>query len=238
MTVFQNATFYTTVDRLTDLPAPNGIEIAFAGRSNAGKSSVINSLARRDRLAFVSKTPGRTQHINFFQLGSGRFLVDLPGYGYAKVPAKMRQHWQHLIGTYLRTRTSLHGMALIMDVRHPLTPLDRDMLGWFTSTGKPVHILLTKADKLTRQQAESALKNVLAFLRENYPQCTVQLFSSMTRKGVDEASSVLAGWLGMETDGMDKREARGNGNEARLAETASEIKNPRLKGNKTGGKLP
>jgi GTP-binding protein len=235
MTVFQNATFYTTVDRLTDLPAPNGIEIAFAGRSNAGKSSVINSLARRGRLAFVSKTPGRTQHINFFQLGSGRFLVDHPGYGYAKVPTKMRQHWQHLISTYLLTRTSLHGMVLIMDARHPLTPLDREMLAWFGSTGKAVHVLLTKSDKLTRQQAESVLKNVLAFLRENYPQCTVQLFSSVTRKGVDEAASVLAEWLGIVTDGM---EARGDGNEMRLAETASEIKNPRLKGNKTGGKLP
>src|SRR4051794_33108006 len=235
MTVFQNAAFYTTVNRLRELPAPDGIEIAFAGRSNAGKSSAINSLAHRGRLAFFSKTPGRTQHINFFQLGAGRFLVDLPGYGYAKVPAKIRQHWQHLIGTYLRTRTSLYGMVLIMDARHPLTPLDRQMLAWFASTEKPVHVLLTKSDKLTRQQADSALKDVLAFLRENYPQCTVQLFSSVTGKGVDEASTVLGAWLGMKTDGI---ETRGDGKKVGLAEAAPEIKNPRLKGNKTGGKLP
>lgn len=230
--VFQKATFYTTVNRLRDLPVANGIEIAFAGRSNAGKSSAINSLARRNRLAFVSKTPGRTQHINFYQLGPGRFLVDLPGYGYAKVPAEIRQHWEHLISAYLQTRKSLHGMVLIMDARHPLTPLDRQLLAWFAATEKPVHVLLTKSDKLTKQQANNVLKNVVAFLRENYPQGTVQLFSSMARKGIEEASSVLSAWLGPETDEANAERA------FNTAKAASEIKNPRLKGNKTGGKLP
>jgi GTP-binding protein len=198
MSVFQRAAFYTTVNRLADLPAPDGVvEIAFAGRSNAGKSSAINSLAHRGRLAFVSKTPGRTQHINYYQLGNGRFLVDLPGYGYARVPPEVRQHWEHLIGGYLQTRKSLHGMVLIMDIRHPLTPLDRQMLAWFATTGKPVHVLLTKSDKLTRQQTGKVLKDVSGFLRESYPQCTVQLFSSMTRQGVEEATALLGTWLGL-----------------------------------------
>lgn len=196
MSVFQHATFYTTVSELRDLPPSAGIEIAFAGRSNAGKSSAINTLANRNRLAFVSKTPGRTQHLNFFQLGSNRFLVDLPGYGYAKVPPEIRQHWEHLLGTYLQTRQSLHGMVLIMDARHPLTPLDRQMLAWFAPTEKPVHVLLTKSDKLTRQQGQKVLKTVLAFLRESYPQCSAQLFSSASREGVEEAAALLDTWLG------------------------------------------
>lgn len=209
---------------------PDGVEIAFAGRSNAGKSSAINSLANRGRLAFVSKTPGRTQHINFFQLGGGRFLVDLPGYGYAKVPAEIRQHWEHLLSTYLQTRESLHGMVLIMDVRHPLTPLDRRMLTWFASTGKPVHILLTKSDKLSRREAGKILRDVLLFLREAYPQCSVQLFSSATKEGVDEAAALLGTWLGSDTNSRELNSVQG--------QNKLKIKNPRLKGNKTGGKLP
>jgi GTP-binding protein len=226
MSVFQHATFYTTVNELSHLPPPDGVEIAFAGRSNAGKSSAINALATRGRLAFVSKTPGRTQHLNFFQLGGGRFLVDLPGYGYAKVPINVRRHWEHLLSTYLQTRESLCGMVLIMDVRHPLTPLDRQMLVWFASTGKPVHVLLTKSDKLTRQHAEKILKEVLAYLREAYPQCSVQLFSSKTREGVKEATALLGAWLGLEADLIQEPNAV----------PKPKIKNPRLKGNKTGGK--
>ncbi|MDQ3186500.1 MAG: ribosome biogenesis GTP-binding protein YihA/YsxC [Pseudomonadota bacterium] len=230
MSVFQHTTFYTTVNELRNLPPPDGVEIAFAGRSNAGKSSAINSLTNRGRLAFVSKTPGRTQHINFFQLGSGRFLVDLPGYGYAKVPAEIRHHWEHLLSTYLQTRESLHGMVLIMDVRHPLTPLDRRMLAWFASTGKPVHVLLTKSDKLSRQQAGKIFQNVLFFLRETYPQCSVQLFSSMTKEGVEEAAALLGTWLRLDTNLQELNPEQGK--------SKPKIKNPRLKGNKTGGKLP
>lgn len=236
MSVFQHATFYTTVNELRALPLPEGVEIAFAGRSNAGKSSAINALANRNRLAFVSKTPGRTQHINFFQLGNKRFLVDLPGYGYAKVPPEVRRHWEGLLGTYLQTRESLHGMVLIMDVRHPLTPLDRQMLAWFASTGKPVHVLLTKADKFTRQHAQKVLKDVQVFLRETYPQCSVQLFSSKTGEGVKEAGGLLAEWLGPLESGTNLiQEADAASKEGF---PAPEIKNPRLKGNKTGGKLP
>jgi GTP-binding protein len=199
MSVFQHASFYTTVNQLRQLPAPDGVEIAFAGRSNAGKSSVINSLTNRSRLAFVSKTPGRTQNLNFFQLEHG-FLVDLPGYGYAKVPAEIRQHWEHLLSTYLQTREPLHGMVLIMDVRHPLTPLDRQMLDWFRPTGKPVHVLLTKSDKLSRQQARKTLGEVQAWLQDAYAQSSVQLFSSLSREGVEEAAALLGTWLEKKTN--------------------------------------
>jgi GTP-binding protein len=235
MPLFQNATFYTTVNHIQDLPPQVGVEIAFAGRSNAGKSSAINTLANRGRLAFVSKTPGRTQHLNYFQLGNGRFLVDLPGYGYAKVPPEIRQHWEHLLSTYLQTRESLHGMVLIMDVRHPLTPLDQRMLDWFAPTAKPVHILLTKADKLTRQQAGKTLKEVQEFLREAYPQCSAQLFSSMAKKGVEEAEAILGAWLGMETKPKPAKPAP---RPVAKPKPALKIKNPRLKGNKAGGELP
>lgn len=196
MSLFQNIHFYTTVNHLRDLPQATSVEVAFAGRSNAGKSSAINTLVKRSRLAFVSKTPGRTQHINFFQLAEGHFLVDLPGYGYAKVPLAIRQHWEHLLSTYLQTRRALHGMVLIMDIRHPLTELDLQMLEWFSLTKKPVHILLTKSDKLSRSNATIALKKVKYFLEERYPQCSVQLFSSMHASGVEEATNILTGWFG------------------------------------------
>ena len=158
MSIFQKTTFYTSVNHLQSLPPAVGVEVAFAGRSNAGKSSAINTLTNRGRLAFVSKTPGRTQLINFFQLDHGLFLVDLPGYGYAKVPITIRKHWEHLLSTYLQTRKVLYGLVLIMDARHPLTPLDIQMLDWFAVTGKPVHILLTKVDKLKRQQANNTMR--------------------------------------------------------------------------------
>ena len=228
MSVFQHTTFYITINHLEDLPPPNGIEIAFAGRSNAGKSSAINTLTKRDRLAFVSKTPGRTQHINFFKLGDRHFLVDLPGYGYAKVPYKIRQHWDKLLSTYLQTREPLHGMVLIMDIRHPLTQLDRHMLDWFSPTGKPVHILLTKADKLTRQQAEKTLQNVLNYLGEAYPQCSAQLFSSASKKGIHEAYAVLGNWLGLDTLPFQKKSIN----------SRTHNKKPPVKGEETGGKLP
>lgn len=195
MSIFQKATFYTSVNHLQGLPPSVGIEVAFAGRSNAGKSSAINALTNRGRLAFVSKTPGRTQYINFFQLEHGLFLVDLPGYGYAKVPVAIRQHWEYLLSTYLQTRKTLHGLILIMDVRHPLTTLDIQMLNWFAATGKPVHILLTKADKLKRQHAINTMRAVSAYIEKFFPYSSVQLFSSMTAKGVEEAQAVLASWF-------------------------------------------
>jgi GTP-binding protein len=147
------------------------------------------------------------------------------------VPAAIRQHWEHLLSTYLQTRKSLHGMVLIMDVRHPLTPLDRQMLDWFASTGKPVHILLTKSDKLSRQQTRDILKNVLLLLCETYPQCSVQLFSSMTGEGVEEATALLGTWFALDSNLI--KELNSTQNRDKL-----KIKSPRLKGNKTGGKLP
>ena len=195
MALFQEAQFFISADKLTDLPPPSGIEIAFAGRSNSGKSSAINTLANRNRLAFVSKTPGRTQLINFFSLGNDRFLVDLPGYGYAKVPEAMRVHWQSVLSRYLMERESLYGLVLIMDARHPLTPLDHQMLNWFIPTCKPVHVLLTKADKLSKQQATTTLRTVRAELERTYPNCTVQLFSSLKRIGLDEAEAMIGKWL-------------------------------------------
>jgi GTP-binding protein len=152
-------------------------------------------LANRNRLAFVSKTPGRTQLINFFSLGNDRFLVDLPGYGYAKVPEAMRVHWQSVLSRYLMERESLYGLVLIMDARHPLTPLDHQMLNWFIPTCKPVHVLLTKADKLSKQQATTTLRTVRAELERTYPNCTVQLFSSLKRIGLDEAEAMIGKWL-------------------------------------------
>ena len=197
MSLFRGARFYITAHHLSDLPAALGPEIAFAGRSNAGKSSAINTLVGHNRLAFVSKTPGRTQQINFFSLPGGTFLVDLPGYGYAKVQRDLRSHWENLLATYLQTRTSLFGMVLIMDARHPLTPLDEQMLNWFAITGKPVHVLLSKSDKLTRQAGLKTLREVQRRLREFADNYTVQLFSSLKKHGMDEAEDIVGGWLGM-----------------------------------------
>jgi len=200
MSLFQNAAFYTSAHQLSDLPPPNGVEIAFAGRSNAGKSSALNTLANHNRLAYVSKQPGRTQLINFFCLnpekGDDKFLVDLPGYGYAKVPESVRKHWQGVLSSYLTERTSLFGLVLVMDSRHPLTPLDRQMLDWFCHSGKPVHVLLTKSDKLSRNEAIQTLLKVRKELNQVWgDNVTVQLFSSSKKLGVEETEKMIGGWL-------------------------------------------
>ena len=200
MPLFQQATFLTTVAHFRDLPPDSVREVAFAGRSNAGKSSAINTLAGRVRLAYVSKTPGRTQHLNYFTLAEGRYFVDLPGYGYAKAPAEIRAQWEGLIGPYLSKREQLAGLVVIMDIRRPLTDLDLRLIDWFRPTGRPIHILLSKADKVSRQEQTKILRSVKAELAtwvgaELY---SVQLFSSLKKTGVDEAEGVLAGWLGLE----------------------------------------
>ena len=200
MGLFSQAAFFTTVNHMRDLPLHGGKEVAFVGRSNAGKSSAINTLANHVRLAYVSKTPGRTQHLNYFSLGDNNFIVDLPGYGYAKVPPDIQQHWEALLNEYLQTREALCGLVIIMDSRHPLTPLDEQMLDWFAVTGKPVHILLTKSDKLSRQQATKTLREVTTYLAEHFPFCSVQLFSSLKKQGTDEAEAVIAGWLAKPED--------------------------------------
>lgn len=196
MPLFQNAAFYISAHHLRDLPPATGVEIAFAGRSNAGKSSALNTLANHNRLAFVSKQPGRTQLINFFSLGDDKFLVDLPGYGYAKVPEAMRAHWQNVLSRYLSERTSLGGLVLVMDSRHPLTPLDRQMLDWFCPSGKPVHVLLTKSDKLSRSESTLTLNKVRKELNEGWGEnITAQLFSSLKKLGVEEAETAIGKWL-------------------------------------------
>lgn len=208
MPLFQNATFYLSAHHLQDLPPPSGIEVAFAGRSNAGKSSALNTLANHNRLAFVSKQPGRTQLINFFSLGGDRYLVDLPGYGYAKVPEAMRKHWQLTLSSYLSHRSTLSGLVLVMDCRHPLTPLDRQMLDWFSPTGRPIHVLLTKSDKLSRSEANKTLIAVRKELSQHWPNCTVQLFSSLKKQGVEEAEKVIGQWLF--GSGADETDATAN----------------------------
>ncbi len=198
MSLFAKLSYEKSVHALRDLPE-TAREIAFAGRSNAGKSSAINTLAGR-KTAFVSKTPGRTQLINFFLIDDGDYLVDLPGYGYAKVPESVRRHWQETLTRYLQTRASLVGLVLIMDARHPLTPLDRQMIEWFLPTGRPIHCLLTKADKLSRGEAARTLQAVRRELAGGAPGLTVQLFSSLKRQGVEEAEAVIGAWLGRQAE--------------------------------------
>lgn len=199
MNLFQNAKFFTTVNHLKDLP-DTPAEIAFAGRSNAGKSSAINTLTNHVRLAYVSKTPGRTQHINFFELSNSGFMVDLPGYGYAQVPEAVRTHWVELLGNYLQQRRQLIGLVLIMDARHPLKALDIQMLDFFHA-GKPVHILLSKADKLSKNDQIKTLSTVKKMLKPyaEHRQISVQLFSSLKKQGIDEVNGVVGAWFAKET---------------------------------------
>jgi GTP-binding protein len=195
MPLFRHAVFEISVAKPQDLPEATGPEIAFAGRSNAGKSSAINTLVGHTRLAFVSKTPGRTQLINLFRLRNGAALVDLPGYGYADVPEKIRKQWQGLLETYLARRQALAGLVMIMDARRPLTDLDRQMINWFGPTGKPIHCLLTKADKLTRQEQTKVLRQVRAEVADAGSPITAQLFSSLKKLGIEDAETVIAAWL-------------------------------------------
>jgi GTP-binding protein len=202
--LLHQARFFTTVNHLRDLPPTPQPEVAFAGRSNAGKSTAINVLCNQKRLAFASKTPGRTQHINYFSVGPAdepvAHLVDLPGYGYAEVPGAAKAHWEALLSSYLQTRPQLRGMILMMDSRRPLTELDRRMVEWFAPTGKPIHTLLTKCDKLTRQESVNALratqKGFAEYRAAGYTgELTAQLFSALKRTGLDEAHELLESWL-------------------------------------------
>jgi GTP-binding protein len=191
----ENARFTLSVHDPNLLP-PDGVpEVAFIGRSNAGKSSAINALAGRRRLAYVSKTPGRTQLINFFAVDGDGFLVDLPGYGYAGVPLAVREHWNTLVGRYVRERIALAGVVVVMDARHPLTPLDRRLLDWLRPAGRDLHVLLTKSDKLSAQAAQRTLAQFRKELSGVYPGGTAQLFSSLKRTGIAEAGKRIGGWM-------------------------------------------
>jgi GTP-binding protein len=191
MGLFDRAVYTASAHDLEQLPPDVGREVAFVGRSNAGKSSAINTLANHKRLAYVSKTPGRTQLINFFSLGDDRTLIDLPGYGYAQVPAKVKAHWQGVLAAYVSSRQALKGLVLIMDARHPLKPLDLQLLDWYLPTGKPVHCLLTKSDKLSRSEQTLTLQKVRQQMKAANHDSTVQLFSSLKKEGVEEAELAI-----------------------------------------------
>ncbi|OGT60773.1 MAG: YihA family ribosome biogenesis GTP-binding protein [Gammaproteobacteria bacterium RIFCSPHIGHO2_12_FULL_63_22] len=174
------------------LPPDTGREVAFAGRSNAGKSSALNALCNQHRLAKTSKTPGRTQQLVYFEVVPDRYLVDLPGYGYAKVPLGLKAHWQEFINGFFQNRLSLVGLVVVMDIRHPLREFDLKMLDFARSRGMPAHCLLTKADKLSR----GAQGNTLLAVRKDLGSiASVQLFSSETKLGIDEARAVVTKWL-------------------------------------------
>ena len=200
MPFLQNATFTISVNNNNELPEDIGKEIAFAGRSNAGKSSSMNTLSNQNKLAYVSKQPGRTQLINYFAIENGKSLVDLPGYGYAKVPDAMRNHWQKILPAYLQERQSLVGLVIVMDIRRPLTELDTRMLDWFAPRQKPIHILLTKSDKLSRDKSMQALYKTQKIVKAEWADfyqtpCSVQLFSSLKKIGVEEADMKIQSWL-------------------------------------------
>ena len=187
--------FIKSVADPSQLPPDTGVEVAFAGRSNVGKSSAINVITNVHRIARTSKTPGRTQLINLFSLDPNRRLVDLPGYGYAKVPKAMQAQWQVLIGKYIEDRESLQGLILVMDIRHPLKETDWQMIEWSAANALPVHILLSKADKLKRGPALDAMRSVLKALEKYEVPVSAQLFSAFNNTGVEEAKAVLNEWL-------------------------------------------
>ncbi|MGZ8161595.1 MAG: ribosome biogenesis GTP-binding protein YihA/YsxC [Methylobacter sp.] len=189
--LYHQAKFVNSAPLLTNAPPDQGREVAFAGRSNAGKSSAINTLTRQNALARISKTPGRTQMLNFFEINEQLRFVDLPGYGYAKVPVAIKKKWHELMENYLTHRKSLCGIILVMDVRHPLTEFDRQMVEWCDHTGLPLHVLLTKADKLTYGAAKNTLLQVQRELDNMAFPLTIQLFSALKKNGIDEVHLAL-----------------------------------------------
>ncbi len=195
---YSAAKFFKSAAKIADCPKDSRIEIAFAGRSNAGKSSALNTITNVKSLARTSKTPGRTQLINFFEVGDDCYLVDLPGYGYAKVSHSLQKEWQKSLTAYIEKREQLRGMFLIMDIRHPLTEYDQLMLNWVLEQNIPVHILLTKADKLNRGPALNVLQQVRGALKDYGDLVSVQLFSALKGIGVDEARQHLDTWFHQE----------------------------------------
>lgn len=194
---YRQAQFLLSVNHLRQLPTDSGREVAFAGRSNAGKSSALNAITDQGSLARTSKTPGRTQMINYFAMNEQQRLVDLPGYGFAKVPEAVKRDWHKLLEGYFEVRQSLAGLIILMDIRHPLKEFDLMMLNWCQSRQLPAHILLTKADKLKRGAAKSTLLQVANFLRQQQLPATLQLFSAPQKSGVEAVRLVLDGWLAL-----------------------------------------
>lgn len=192
---YSKAVFLKSAARVSQLPDDSGYEVAFAGRSNAGKSSALNCLTGIKNLARTSKTPGRTQLINLFQLDEARRLVDLPGYGYAKVALRVKMDWQENLAHYLEVRKSLKGLILLMDIRHPLKDLDVMMVDWALDRGLPVHILLTKSDKLSRSEIKNTLFKVRKYYELAQHLITVQSFSSLKREGIEELIALLNQWM-------------------------------------------
>jgi len=197
---YRRASFLISAPSLRECPPDAGAEVAFAGRSNAGKSSAINALTGQRKLARTSKTPGRTQLLNFFALDQQRRLVDLPGYGFAKVPLAVKNEWQRHLDEYLSQRVSLRGLVLLMDIRHPLQPFDTQMLDWAKRSEMPVHVLLTKADKLNFGTAKSTLLSVRKQLPNAKVPATIQLFSALNNDGLDILQQQLDSWLLLEQD--------------------------------------
>jgi GTP-binding protein len=193
---YRRATFLTSVADSRQLPADQGTEIAIAGRSNSGKSSALNALTGRQALARVSKIPGRTQMINFFQISEQRYLVDLPGYGYARVGAEVQRRWQRSLEAYLAQRRALVGLVLLMDVRHPATELDCQLLDWSEQRGLPCHILLTKCDKVGRGRGMETLRKVQQTHARADRGHSIQLFSATKKVGLDQLAEVLDVWFG------------------------------------------
>lgn len=203
---FNNAQFEISAATIKDCPTTSLAEVAFAGRSNAGKSSAINAITGHTRLARISKTPGRTQLINFFSVAESRYLVDLPGYGYAKVPLAVKNKWQRELEQYLRQRQALTGLILLSDIRHPMKEFDQMMVNWAQQSELPLHLLLTKSDKLKRGAAQNALLGVQKQLKD-YTDVSVQLFSSVTNSGIEEVRAKLTVWLHVDEAAVDVADA-------------------------------
>lgn len=196
-TLLNQALFLNSIVDLNQLPE-TGKEVAFLGRSNAGKSSALNAITDQKKLARTSKTPGRTQQINFFEVSPKRYLVDLPGYGFAKAPQAVKNQWIDLVDQYLRTRTGLAGLILLMDIRHPLKPLDQKVLNWAISANLPTRILLTKSDKLKRNPANQVLLQVNHAIKEHKALCTASLFSAVSKEGLEVVQTQVLSWLELE----------------------------------------
>jgi GTP-binding protein len=196
---YRQARYWLSVDKLSQLPEDSGFEVAFAGRSNSGKSSAINTITQQNALARTSKTPGRTQQIIFFQVDDQHRLVDLPGYGYAKVSEAVKLKWQSTVESYLSRRQSLAGIILTMDIRHPMKAFDEQMIAWCAQANMPLHILLTKSDKLKRAGVAESLRKVQGVLQAYSFEHSVQAFSALKKIGVEEALDVLNRWMQLDT---------------------------------------